>query len=539
MSTTGPKPGMILATLALGQFLMALDSSVMNVSIATVAADVGTTVSGVQTAITLYALVMAAAMITGGKIGQLLGRRRAFTLGCIVYGAGSLTTAIAPNLTVLLIGWSLLEGLGAALILPSIVAMIATNFSTSERPRAYGLVAAASAMAVAIGPLIGGAFTTYLSWRYVFVSEVVLVAVIVVAARRIPDAPTERVRLDAVGAVLSALALGLVVFGILRAGTWGFVTPKPDAPSILGLSPTVWLVVAGGVIGWLFLLWQRRLAAQATPGGIEPLVDPSLFASAGVRSGLTSFFMQFTLQAGVFFAIPLFLSVALGLSAIATGVRLLPLSAALLISAVLVPRLAAEVSPRRLVRLGFVGLLTGILVLIGALQFGAGPEIVTVPLLLLGTGIGTLSSQLGSVTVSSVPDERSGEVGGLQNTVTNLGASIGTALAGAVLISALTATLLTGFEDNPEIPERLTSAATVEMASGVPFVSDAAIESGLAEAGVDPEVARAIVDENAEARIRALRAALAVMAIIGVVALFSTGSLPTRPPGSVPGSPAA
>ncbi|MDX6653485.1 MAG: hypothetical protein QOH18_177, partial [Solirubrobacterales bacterium] len=175
MSRKQSAAGLILATLCAGQFLMMLDSSVMNVSMATVAKDLDTSITGIQTAITLYTLVMAAFMITGGKIGQIVGRSRAFAVGCVIYGAGSLTTALAPNLGILLLGWSCLEGLGAALILPSIVALVASNFVTDERSRAYGLVAAAAAVAVAVGPIVGGFFTTYLSWRYVFAGEVLVV----------------------------------------------------------------------------------------------------------------------------------------------------------------------------------------------------------------------------------------------------------------------------------------------------------------------------------------------------------------------------
>src|SRR5215469_1533391 len=190
--------GAVLLTLASAQFLMTLDSSVMNVSIATVAKDVGTTVTGIQTAITFYTLVMATLMITGGKIGQIIGRKRAFGIGCVIYGCGSLMTALAPNLAVLIVGWSVLEGVGAALIMPAIVALVASNFARPERPRAYGLVASAGAIAVAAGPLIGGLFTTYLSWRWVFAGEVLVVLVILVLTRRMTDAPAvARVRLDA------------------------------------------------------------------------------------------------------------------------------------------------------------------------------------------------------------------------------------------------------------------------------------------------------------------------------------------------------
>jgi MFS family permease len=502
--------GIILLTLAAGQFLMTLDSSVMNVSIATVAKDVGTTVTGIQTAITLYTLVMASLMITGGKIGQILGRKRAFAIGCVIYGCGSFVTAISPSLAVLMVGWSLLEGVGAALILPAIVALVASNFTRAERPRAYGLVASAGAIAVAAGPLIGGLFTTYLSWRWVFVGEVLIVLAILLLTRRMADGTREAdVRLDLVGTALSALGLGLIVFGILRSGAWGFVQPKPGAPEWIGLSPALWLMLGGGVVIWLFLAWENRRLAH----GREPLINPAILRNATLRGGLTSFFFQYFLQAGLFFAVPLFLSVALGLSAIETGVRLLPLSITLLLAAVGIPRLFPDASPRRIVQLGFLALFAGIVVLVAALDAGAGADIITWPMLLAGLGIGALASQLGSVTVSSVPDEQSGDVGGLQNTVTNLGASIGTALSGAVLIAALSASFLTGVQQNPAVPAAVKSKTTsAELAGGVPFVSDA--------------------DENSTARLDGLRSSMSVLAIVALIALLFSRGIPNLQPAS-------
>jgi MFS family permease len=517
----------ILLTLASAQFLMTLDSSVMNVSIATVAKDVHTTVTGIQTAITLYTLVMAALMITGGKIGQILGRKRAFAIGCVIYGCGSALTAISPSLPVLIIGWSFLEGVGAALILPAIVALVASNFSRADRPQAYGLVASAGAIAVAAGPLIGGLFTTYLSWRLVFLGEVLIVLAILGLARRMQDTvPEQSPRLDLVGTALSALGLGLVVFAILRAGAWGFVQAKPGAPRWLGLSPSIWLLLGGGVVLGLFVAWENRRLAH----GQEPLVNPAMFRNHTLRGGLTSFFFQYLLQGGLFFSIPLFLSVALGLSAVATGVRLLPLSVTLLLAAVGIPKLFADVSPRLVVRLGFLSLFAGIVVMVGALDAGAGAEIVTWPMLLAGLGVGALASQLGSVTVSAVPDEQSGEVGGLQNTLTNLGASIGTALAGAVLISALTTSFMTGIQNNPAVPESLKSKAKVELAGGVPFVSDADLKTALDKANVPADAANAIVNENEKARIDGLRSSLSVLAIIALIAVLASFRIPTRQP---------
>jgi MFS family permease len=526
--------GIVLLTLASGQFLMTLDSSVMNVSIATVAKDVDTTVTGIQTAITFYTLVMAALMITGGKVGGILGRKRAFAIGCVIYGIGSFTTAISPSLTVLIIGWSVLEGIGAALIMPAIVALVASNFGPSERPRAYGLVAAAGAIAVAAGPLIGGLFTTYLSWRLVFAGEVIIVFVILLLTRRMADTPPDPdARLDLVGTALSGLGLGLVVFGVLKAGTWGVIQPKDGAPVWLGTSPVIWLFTIGAVVLGLFVLWEQHRIDR----GEGALIDPAMFKIVQLRSGLTAFFFQFLLQMGLFFVVPLFLSVALGLSAVATGVRLLPLSATLLLAAVGIPRFFPHANPRRVVRFGFLTLLLGLVVLIALLDEGAGPEIITWPMLLAGLGIGALASQLGAVTVGAVPDEQTDEVGGLQNTFTNLGASIGTALAGAVLIAALTSSFLTGIKDNPDVPSSVSNQAQVELSSGIPFVSDKDLETALAKADVPPEAADAIVDENAEARIDGLRAALAVLALLAVVALFATWNLPTKQRESEPSEP--
>jgi MFS family permease len=195
-------------------------------------------------------------------------------------------------------------------------------------------------------------------------------------------------------------------------------------------------------------------------------------------------------------------------------------------------------SPRRVVQVGVLALFAGIVVLVAALDAGAGPEIVTWPMLLAGLGIGALASQLGAVTVSSVPDEQSSEVGGLQNTGTNLGASIGTALAGAILISTLTTSFLTGIEEHPDVPAQVTADATVELADGIPFVSDADLEVALDEAGVPSETADAIVDENATARLDALRASLSVLAVIALVALFFTRRIPLTQPGSTPAAQA-
>jgi MFS family permease len=519
----------VLAVLAASQFLMTLDTSVMNVAIRQVAADVGTTVTGVQTAITLYALVMASFMITGGKIGTIIGRRRAFAIGLAIYGVGSLTTALAPNLGVLIFGWSLLEGLGAALIMPAIVGLVASNFALERRSSAYGMIAAASAVAVAVGPLIGGAVTTFASWRWVFVAEVVIVLVILSLLRKIHDAPSPAATpaFDVVGAILSILGLSLTVFGVLKSGDWGWVRTKPGGPSVFGTSPVLWLLLGGLLLLFCLMLWESRRVER----GQEPLVKPDMLRNRQLLGGLSMFFFQFFIQSGVFFTIPLFLSVVLELSALQTGARLLPLSFALLLAAVGIPRLAPRVAPRLIVRCGLLAMLAGTLVLIGGLSPGADAGIVAIPMLLMGFGIGALASQLGAITVSAVSDNDSAEVGGIQNTVTNFGAALGTALVGAVLISSLTAGLLHGVEANSAIPASVKTEATVQMAGGVPFISDTDLRRELANASVPQSTADAIVAENSTARLNALRDALWVVALVAAVALLFTGLVPKIPLG--------
>lgn len=519
--------GAVLVTLATAQFLMTLDSSVMNVSMATVASDLGTTITGIQTAITLYTLVMATLMITGGKIGTIIGRRKAFAIGCVIYGAGSFVTGASPNLPIMIFGWSFLEGMGAALILPAVVALVAGNFAPAERPKAYGLVAAAGAVAVAAGPLIGGLATTYASWRYVFFGEVLFVGIILVLSRKVADAEAEPGhRLDLVSTFLSVAGLGMAVFGVLRSSEWGWVTPKPGGPELVGISPTFWLIGAGLVVVYLFFQWQHHLIDQ----GKEPLVDPSLLAVPQLAGGLVMFFFQFLLQAGVFFIVPLFLSVVLELTAIQTGLRVMPLSLALLVAAAGVPKAWPHASPRRVVRLGLVLMLAGIVTLLSGIDLDANAGVVAVPMILIGLGIGALSSQLGAVTVSSVPTEQSGEVGGLQNTATNLGASIGTALAGSVLIAVLTSSAIAGLNTSADVPASVQDQASVELAAGIPFISDSQLEDALADTDLTASASDAIIETNREARVEGMDAALAVLALLAVVSLFFTRRVPTEQP---------
>jgi MFS family permease len=523
--------GAVLPLLAITQFLMTVDSTVMNVSISALVADLDTTVTAIQAVITSYTLVMAASMITGGKLGDILGRRRALRIGLVVYAAGSGLTALSPNVVVLFLGWSVLEGLGAALIMPTVTALVAGNFSGQQRARAYGLIAASAAVAVAAGPIIGGFVTANFSWRWVFASEVLIAAGLLIGTARIPDvAVEERPKLDVVGALLSAAGLAMIVLGVLQSSSWGWVAPRipsgPDAtPQIAGISLTAWLILAGLFALWMLTVWldHRKTRGQA------PLFDPVLLENRQLRGGLSVLLTQYLVSSGLFFTVPLFLTIVLGLDAFETGIKMLPLSLALILVAPAVPRFAPHASPRRVARFGLL-LLAGAALLLAFLlgEYPADAGIVTVPFLLLGAGLGLLASQLGNVIVSSEPVESSGEVGGLQYTAQNLGASLGTALIGAVVIGTLATQLLQGIEESPAVSDQVEQAASIRLEAGVEFVSDAQLEEALAETPIPPEEQQAIAAANSEARIEALQFGMVAVAVVALLGLFPTMRLPSK-----------
>lgn len=533
MSVPAPKTGgrLVLGLLALTQFLMTLDASVMNVSIGALVEDLDTSVTAIQGVITAYTLVMAAAMITGGKLGDLLGRRRALRIGLVVYACGSAVTALAPNVGVLLLGWSVLEGLGAVLIMPTVIALIAGNFTGRARAAAYGTIAAAAAVAVALGPIIGGFVTAYYSWRWVFAAEVVIAAGILLASRIVRDAPAEgRTRLDIVGALLSASGLGLLVFGVLQSGSWGWVRPRvadgPDAtPALFGISAVTWLVVGGLLLVLAFVSWQMRRVAR----GDAPLVDPALFANRQLTGGLSVLLMQYLVMMGMFFAMPLFLSLCLGLDAFDTGLRMLPLSLALVVAAPTVPKLFPAASPRRVVQAGLLLMLAASLLLAARLEDGADASITTLPFLLMGLGMGAMASQLGNVVVSSAPVESGSEVGGLQYTAQNLGSSLGTALVGAIVIGSLGTLVVQGIQESPQLGEATKQSVTAGVDSGVGFVSDAEVTAALSETGLPGSERQAITEIYAGARLDALRNGMIALSLFVIVALFISARLPAKP----------
>jgi EmrB/QacA subfamily drug resistance transporter len=534
MSDADKGLGLPIAIFASAQFVMVLDSSVMNVSISQIVKDLDTTIQGVQLAITAYTLVMAALMLAGAKLGDILGRSRTFALGLAIYGLGSLTTALSPNLTVLLIGWSLIEGLGAALVVPAIVSLIAATYSGRQRATAFGIVGGVAGAAIAAGPLIGGWFTTELSWRYVFAGETLIVMAILLLRRRLQAAPAVEhpPKLDVVGVALSSLGLGFAVFGILKSSEWGLIEPRGaltiggEEITPFGFSAVPFLILAG--LGFIaaFVMWEERRERK----GLDTLLDRSLLKIKQLRAGLSTLAMQQLILLGTFFVLPVYLQVVLGLDAFESGKRLFPMSVSMFIAAMLGPRLAAGFAPKRVAQVGLLALVAASVFLLGTIDVELRETGFALALTLFGIGAGLLLSQLGNVIMSSVEAAKINEAGGLQGTAQNLGASLGTALIGAVLIAALTNGFVLKVEDNPAITPPVRERVTQIAQKGIPVVPVDDIEQAALDEGVPSNEAKAIADDYGDAQLQGLKRALLAVAIFALLSLWFTRGLPGRAP---------
>jgi MFS family permease len=522
--------GLPIAILGSAQFVMVLDSSVMNVSISQIVADLDTTIQGVQLAITAYTLVMAALMLAGAKLGDILGRDKTFAIGLAVYGLGSLTTALSPNLAILLIGWSLVEGLGAALVMPAIVSLVAATYSGKQRALAFGIVGGVAGAAIAAGPLIGGWVTTELSWRYVFAGETVIVAAILLVRRRLRRAPPvdQPPRLDVVGVALSATGLGLVVFGILKSSQWGLVEPR-GALTIggreitpFGFSVVPFFILAG--LGCLaeFAMWEDRRERE----GRDTLLDRSLLRIEPLRAGLETLMMQQLILLGIFFVLPVYLQVVLGLDAFETGKRLFPMSVTMFLAAMAGPKLAAGLAPKRVAQAGLLALTAASVFLLGTIDVELNDVGFAVALAVFGVGAGLLLSQLGNVIMSSVDPAKINEAGGLQGTAQNLGASLGTALIGSVLIAALTSGFIERVEQNPAVPASVRERVAQVEQKGVPVVPLEQVEQVALDEGVPPDQARAVAEDYGDAQLHGLKRAIGAVAILALLSLWFTRRLP-------------
>lgn len=434
----------IILPLALTQFIASFAASSMNVAISDIARDLGTDTRGVQTAITLFTLTMAAFMIPGSKLSDRWGRKKCLLLGLVIYGAGASLAALSDQLPTLIVGYSLLEGLGSALMIPPIYILLTVVFGDVEsRAKAFGVVSASAGLGAAAGPLIGGLIISAINWRAVFVAQVLVVGCILLMSRKYPTRPHDRAsaEFDIKGTILSAVGLVFLVLGILISGTygWGRSREALEIGGVVlipegGISP-VWPTMA---LGALILFGFFRHARASERKGEEPLIAPALFRNRVSNMGLVTQNVQWLIMQGSFFVISVFLQTARGYSAIETGLILTAATVGILTSSAVAGRLARRFSQVLLIRAGFAITILGIVLLLLLVDQTSAILTFVPGLLLMGIGIGVMLTSSVNVVQSAFPEERQGEISGVSRSVSNLGSALGTALVGSVLVSAAT-----------------------------------------------------------------------------------------------------
>ena len=500
--------------LAMAMFVLVVDTSLMNVSISAVVRDLGTTVSGVQSAIALEALVSAAFILIGSKVGDLIGRKRAYVLGLLGYAVGAVAMALTQSLTAIIIFWAMVGGLGASLLLPAMQSLIHGNFEGAAQRKTYALVGAAAAIAAAVGPLLGGFITTYLSWRLGFLLEAVIIAVVLSGIRLVHDVPyTGPRRVDAVGAVLSVLGMGGLVLSIL---VWQEGGEAVGALLAVGVS-----ALAG------FAYWLVRRERRGKP----TLIDPGLFRSKQFRFGASQQMLQQIALGGTMIALPIYLQMVLEYNAMQAGLSLAPLSLTMFAIAILAGRNAGKRRPASIIRLGFGLLTVGLLVLIPIVPRADSGWYLLVPLVIAGVGLGLLVSQLNNYTLAPISEERVSEAAGVNSAAGSFGLSFGLAFAGAIMLAALSFT----FTSKAEASTVLSPAEKERVAQTLEHDAEVMSNTALGEllASQPPETQAEIIRINTEARPLALQVALLIPILAGLAGLldsFRMMRLPDLPP---------
>ncbi len=459
----------VLAVLSAAMFVYVIDTTLMNVSISALVEDLNTTVGEVQAAITLYTLTMASFMLTGGKLGDIWGSKRAFRIGLIIYAIGTTITAFSQNIGMLIIGWSILEGLGSALIVPAINTLVRANYKGSKRASAYGTLFGVAAAGAAFGPLIGGWITTNYTWRLAFALEALIVLGVLASSGLLKDAPPviPKPKLDGVGVVLSVLGLGLFVLGVLQTTNRGWKDPL--VLSLIGLGL---LFIAA------FIWWIRRQEAADQP----VLVHPSIFRHRAISAGLPVLSTQTFAQAGLLFLIPVFTQSVLGFDAFQTGVTLLPLSIGVLVTSVTTPGLGRRIYPKYIIQAGLVLLFVGGFILAMSLETASEASDMALGLLIGGIAIGLIAGQLPNLILSGVESKEASEASGLQGTAQNLGMAMGTAVIGTVILSVAFSSFGTRVEDSGVIPQETKAVVEEGLTGGLSAADRERFEEGLADA---------------------------------------------------------
>jgi MFS family permease len=498
LATQGSRRLAVLLSLAM--FVLVVDTSMMNVSISAVARDLGTTVSGVQAAIAIEALVSAAFILINSKVGDLIGRKRAYVLGLVGYMIGALAMTLTQSLASVLVFWALVGGLGAALLLPAMQSLIHGNFAGDEQKKVYAMVGASIAVAAAIGPLLGGLVTTYLSWRVGFLLEAVVIAAVLSGMGLVRDVPyTGSRKIDWVGASLSIVGMGGVVLAILA---W-----QEGAEAVGG-------VLLLGVAGLVALaLWLRHRKAHGRP----TLLDPDLLTVPQFRLGISSQMLQQVTLGGVMIVVPIFLQIALEYDALQAGLSIAPLSLSMFVTATVVSkRLKRQRSPV-LARWGFLLGAVGIAAIVPVVPRADSGWALTVPLLVAGVGLGLLVSRLNNYTLAPVSEDRVSEAAGVNSAAGSFGLSFGLAIAGGIMLATLAASFTAMSEASDILPPDDKERVATVLEEDAEVVSDSGLQALLA--GEPAPVREEIVAINDDARTLALQAALGVPLLACLIGL--------------------
>jgi len=489
--------------LSMAMFVLVVDTSLMNVSISAVVRDLDTTVSGVQSAIALEALVSAAFILIGSKVGDLIGRKRAYVLGLLGYAVGALAMALAQNLTAIIIFWAIIGGLGASLLLPSMQSLIHGNFSGAMQKKAYALVGAAAAIAAAVGPLIGGFITTYLSWRIAFLGEAGVIAIVLSGIKLVKDAPyTGSRQVDIVGAILSVLGMGGVVLGILVWQEGGEAVGALLAVGAVGLGSFAW--------------WLLRRKREGKPA----LIDPDLFKSPVFRLGITGQLFQQIALGGLMIALPIYLQMVLEYNAMEAGLSIAPLSLSMFAIALLAGRRAGGRRASAIIRIGFALVTAGVVLLVLIVPRADSGWDLFVPLMIAGSGLGLLVSQLNNYTLAPISEERVSEAAGINSAGGSFGLSFGLAFAGAIMLATLSVSFTHKAEASSVIPQAQQTQIADALEDDAQVMSNTQIEEIVKNEPTD--VQNAVIDINTDARHLALQVALLIPLLAGLAGLLNS-----------------
>jgi EmrB/QacA subfamily drug resistance transporter len=489
--------------LAMAMFVLVVDTSLMNVSIASVVRDLGTTVSGVQSAIALEALVSAAFILIGSKVGDLIGRKRAYVLGLLGYAVGAVAMALAQDLLAIIVFWAIVGGLGASLLLPAMQSLIHGNFEGAAQTKAYALVGASAAIAAAVGPLLGGFITTYLSWRVAFVLEAVIIAIVLLGIKLVHDAPYTGPRvIDLVGAILSVVGMGGIVLGIL---VW------QEGGEYVGA-----LFVFGAIAMALLVWWLVRRSRLSEP----TLLDPGLFRSKVFRLGISQQMLQQIALGGTMIALPIFLQMVLEYNAMLAGLSIAPLSLSMFGVALLAGKRAGTRRPSSIIRAGFLLLAIGLIVLVPIVPDATSGWSLLLPLLIAGSGLGLLVSQLNNYTLAPISDERVSEAAGVNSAAGSFGLSFGLAFAGAIMLATLSITFTDMAQRSTVLPPDEKGQVAQALEDDAQVMTNTQLDELLA--GQPEEIQDEILRINTEARPIALQVALLIPILAALIGLFNS-----------------